>query len=146
MYFQPVAYSDKGRIYVKCVNLNNKKNGKTLMELTNDELMKIYFKFQESYYKALEESLKYNWGLVFNKKFNDLKEVNDELISYSKSEIYNLINKTLKDPEKNPNKNLEFVLERDFSFYTRTEGGKKITYPALNKTLWKNIVINTDED
>lgn len=146
MYFQPVAYSDKGRIYVKCVNLNNKKNGKTLMELTNDELMKIYFKFQESYYKALEESLKYNWGLVFNKKFNNLKEINDELISHSKSDIYNLINKTLKDPKKNPNKNLEFVLERDFSFYTRTEGGKKITYPALNKTLWKNIVINTDED
>ena len=139
IYIQPVAYSDKGTIYYKCFNLKGAEDSsERLMNQTNDDLLKIYFQFQNNYYTELKENLLNTWNKVFTaQNFTDLKQLDSYLKSLKPEVILNAINKAL---DENPG--LEIVKERDYSVYKDANG----SYYALNKTLWYNITINTKKE
>lgn len=139
IYIQPVAYSDKGTIYYKCFNLKGaENNSERLMNQNNDDLLNIYFQFQNNYYTELKENLLNTWNKVFpDQNFTDLKQLDSYLKSLEPEVILNAINKAL---DENPG--LEIVKERDYSVYKDKSG----SYYALNKTLWYNITISTSKE
>lgn len=140
---QIAAYSDKGSIFLKNVNLHAKVGEKSLSEMSNGEILNLHYTYQNKYFTRIINKVIGDWSVIMNTQLlrsnpaqiqESVKKINTFLTKSNQNSLHERLLEL--DSE---GKHIEIVNELHFSKYKTLEFNRNLLYNYDNVSTPENF-------